>query len=137
MSYPNPNTTPDDIEIVRATCRDCGTDIYAAPICDHPGEVCETCEGIAHSAKLAAETDDSTNPLDDARTLFAEITVREWGQQDNVQTIGPYSPYDPDASDKDACCWLEDALRRQGDDVIRVWVGADDVEGPYISTRCH
>ncbi len=64
----------------------------------------------------------TTNPLDDHRQLRAEIIVREWGEEDRYQTVGPFSPYDPDAPDSDACNWLEDTLRRQGDDVVRVWV---------------
>jgi hypothetical protein len=66
----------------------------------------------------------ASNPLDDHRVLRAEIIVREYGEPERYQTIGPFSPYDPDASGDECCAWLEDVLRRQGDDVVRVWCGA-------------
>lgn len=64
----------------------------------------------------------TTNPLDDHRRLYAEITVREYGEPDRDEIIGPFSPYDPDATGDDCCAYLENTLRAGGDDPRRVWI---------------
>jgi hypothetical protein len=69
-------------------------------------------------------------------SYYAEIAIREWGEPERYQTIGPFVA-DPDDSDPEGT--LEDNLRRQGDDVIRVWTEAfwSDVEDedPDRTTR--
>jgi hypothetical protein len=60
--------------------------------------------------------------------LYAEIAVAEWGEPDRYQTIGPFVPVESATDVDDALAALEDNLRRQGDDVIRVWAERDGEE---------
>ena len=52
------------------------------------------------------------------RALYAEVLVREWGEPDRYQEVGPFA-FDPDDDDPEGT--LEHNLRERGDDVIRVW----------------
>jgi hypothetical protein len=66
-------------------------------------------------------------------SYYAEIAIREWGEPERYQTIGPFVA-DPDDSDPEGT--LEDNLRRQGDDVIRVWTERDPwANDPDRTTR--
>lgn len=53
--------------------------------------------------------------------MYADIEVHEWGEEDIVRRVGPYSPADGFENDpQGAEEHLHYALTEQGDDVLRI-----------------
>lgn len=58
------------------------------------------------------------------RHFYAWVEIREWGEPDRGQRIGPFTPEDPDATVEEQIETLRQNLEQRGDVVQRIWLAS-------------